>query len=163
MALGRRNSRVRAAPTPRLHITAMMDMFTIIMIFLLVSFSDRPQTVELDRDLELPKSAARMDYTDSINLVMTRDALKIEGEVVARWDGDRPVGLDPDRLQESELYRRLKTYREEADQAGKAGEETKPFVLFFCDRRLRFDAVNQVIKTAGLAGYPNLQFAVLQE
>ncbi len=163
MALGKLRKRVRPAPPPRLHITAMMDMFTIIMIFLLVSFSDRPVKVDLDRTLELPRSAAKMDYTESIHLVLSRSALVLQGEVIGRCDGDRVEGLDPRNLEGSELYRRLRALREEADRLKAQGVETRQHLLFFCDRRQRFKAINAVIKAAGMAGYPDLQFAVLEE
>ena len=163
MALGKLRRRVRPAPLPKLHITAMMDMFTIIMIFLLVSFTDRPVKVDLDRTLELPRSAAKMDYTESIHLVLSRSALVLQGEVIGRCDGDRVEGLDPRNLEASELYRRLRAFREEADRLKAQGVETRRHLLFFCDRRQRFKAINTVIKAAGMAGYPDLQFAVLEE
>ncbi len=162
MALGQIGKRSRKnAVTPKLQITAMMDMFTIIMIFLLVSFSEKPETMQLDKSLELPKSAARMNYTDNIKLVMTQSSLQIEDELVASLQGEDIVGLNPEKLAESHLYRRLKQYRKEADRA-EGLEEAKTHLLFLCDRRHSFKTINNVIKTAAMAGYPNLQFAVLE-
>ena len=161
MALGNVRSRRKRAPEPKLQITAMMDMFTIIMIFLLVSFSSRPDTFALDGNIELPRSTAKLDYTKNIQLVLSQEALQLDGERLGRVEGEAIGGLDPANLRASVLYQRLRQSREEADRLGDEAEG-KPQVLFFCDKALPFDTINQVIKTAGMAGYPNLQFAVLQ-
>ncbi|PLX83166.1 MAG: hypothetical protein C0617_11540 [Desulfuromonas sp.] len=167
MALGQIGRRSRQGTvTPRLQITAMMDMFTIIMIFLLVSFSSTPETLQLDQSLELPKSAAKLDYTKNIKLVMTQTSLQLEGEVVATLDGETIQGLDSHKPQSSSLYQRLKEYREKADAeaAAETGpDEVQNHLLFLCDRRHSFKTINSIIKTAGMAGYPNLQFAVLEK
>ena len=41
--------------------------------------------------------------------------------------------------------------------------QSSPHVLFLCDRSHSFRTINTVIKAAGLAGYPNFQFGVLEE
>jgi len=171
MALGDGRFRYKRPPEPKLQLTSMMDMFTIIMIFLLVSFSTKPDAFQLDRNIELPKSTAKMDYTKSVQLVLSKDKLQLDGELLGEVDGERIAGLDPADLKASQLYQKLRLCREEADtaaavteNAGDApGAESTKHVLFFCDRNHSFQTINQVIKTAGMAGYPNLQFAVLQE
>ncbi len=84
MALGKRRKRSKQLITPKLQITAMMDMFTIILIFLLFSFSNKPETMTLDKDLDLPKSIAKMDYRETIKLVLSQKSLKLEDKVVAK-------------------------------------------------------------------------------
>jgi biopolymer transport protein ExbD len=42
------------------------------------------------------------------------------------------------------------------------GEKKKP-LLFLCDKQHTFRSINHVIKTAGMAGFPNFQFAVLKK
>ena len=174
MALGEGRFRYKRPPEPKLQLTSMMDMFTIIMIFLLVSFSAKPDTFQLDRNIELPKSTAKMDYTKSVQLVLSKDKLQFDGEMLGEVEGEHIAGLNPEDLKASLLYQRLRSCREQADAEGAStnGAETAEpgdepasprHVLFFCDRTHSFQTINQVIKTAGMAGYPNLQFAVLQE
>ena len=47
MALGSQNRQKRKTVPPKLMLTSMMDMFTIILIFLLFSFSEEPETIKL--------------------------------------------------------------------------------------------------------------------
>ena len=118
--------------------------------------------------------------------------LKLEDEVIATVQEGQIIGLDPQNLKGSELYRKLrKIYEDPAtdvseESAGlqKAvptnaianasanpiqGEEEaestgkKKPLLFLCDKQHTFKSINNVIKTAGLAGFPNFQFAVLKK
>jgi hypothetical protein len=144
-------------------LTSMMDMFTIILIFLLCSFSDDPKTLEGVKDVELPRSTAEISYTDSIHIVLSQEELKLNGDVMADVEKEAIVGLDPDNLKESSLYRQLRELYDESKSDEDDGEDSGPkHVLFVCDKGHSFKTINMVIKTAGLAGYPNFQFAVLE-
>jgi hypothetical protein len=151
-------------------LTSMMDMFTIILIFLLFSFSEEPEKLKLGKDLELPRSTAEAGYSKALKIVLTKNELRIDDEVMAQVRNSEIVGLEPADLQSSALFQRLKSTRSGAkgaaqDNAGGDGAmpQEAPHVLFLCDKTHSFKTINQVIKTAGLAGYPNFQFGVLEE
>jgi len=65
MALGKIRKHNGSFVPPKLQITSMMDMFTIILIFLLFSFSSKPEVTGLDKHMELPASTAKMDHTEN--------------------------------------------------------------------------------------------------
>lgn len=160
----RRNKKPFIAP--KLMLTSMMDMFTIVLIFLLFSFSERPETIKLDKDLELPQSSAEMDYNENIQLVLSKSSLMLDNEVVAELDNGKIRGFDEKNLKSSVLYKRLKEHFEKSRKIAEENPEenlTKQEIVFLCDKSHEFKVINQVMKTAGLAGYPNFQFAVLQE
>jgi len=142
-------------------LTSMMDMFTIILIFLLCSFSDDPETPGGLKELELPKSTAEAEYSDSIQIVLSQEQLKLNEDVMGQVEKETIVGLDPDNLKESTLYVQLRDLYDESETT-EDGDENPRHVLFVCDKRHSFRTINTVIKTAGLAGFPNFQFAVLE-
>jgi len=162
MALGKRKRRSTRFVPPKLQITSMMDMFTIILIFLLFSFSDKPETITLDKDIELPTSTAKLDYNDNIKLILSQKNLKLGDEIIAHLKNGKIVGLDPDKLKDSMLYEKLKSIHEK-ETAVKDENSKKEPILFLCDSRLSFKTINSVVKTAGMAGYPNFQFGVLKK
>ncbi|MDX2447957.1 MAG: biopolymer transporter ExbD [Desulfobacterales bacterium] len=146
---------------PKLNITSMMDMFTIILIFLLFSFSSKPELAGLEKNMELPQSTAKTDYQESIKLILSRSTLKMGDRILARIDHDSIVGLDPKNLKSSDLYRELSTRAK--TQAEMESEQTESLsILLLCDRRLPFKTINHITKTAALAGFPNFQLAVLK-
>lgn len=161
---------------PALQITAMMDMFTIILFFLLFSFSDKPQEVTLDPDLFLPSSIAQISVEDSVKIFLSQNKLKINETVIAELKDGKIVGFNADKPEESTLYKSLKDQflliekNKLASQQGVSidGEESteteeQPHLLFFCDRDISFKTINQITMTAAMAGFPNFQFAVLEE
>ena len=162
MALGKKKSHTGKFTAPKLQITAMMDMFTIVLIFLLFSFSDKPETMNLDRELDLPRSTAKMDYNDTIKMVLSRENLKLNDMVVAQLENGKVAGLNPDRPKESDLYRELSAFRTALDTSEEEEKKGK-HILFFCDRQIPFKTINSVMKTAGMAGFPDFQFAVLKK
>ena len=162
MAIGEhRRIRKKFVP-PKLMLTSMMDMFTIILIFLLFSFSENPEKLKLDQNLELPRSNTEASYNQAVKIVLTKTDLRVEDEPLAAVQNRQIVGLSPQNLTASVLYQRLKAHRDklptEGDTTGNASH-----VLFLCDQSHAFKTINQVIKTAGMAGYPHFQFAVLEE
>lgn len=162
MALGRRRKSSRTFVPPKLMLTSMMDMFTIILIFLLFSFSESPEKIKLGEDLQLPRSTAEVKYQQALKIILTKTELRINDEVMAKVNHQEIEGLSSKDLQSSELYKRLKHFRAEA-QAKENEKKDSPHVLFLCDKSHSFKTINSVIKTTGMAGYPNFQFGVLEE
>lgn len=168
MALGKRNKQKKKFKPPALMLTSMMDMFTIILIFLLFSFSENPEKLNLSNDLDLPKSSSQANYTKAVKLILSQKALLLDDEVIVTLEGNELPGMSDDDLQSSPLFQKLKAVRDkakaESDMAAAAEGETAeaPHILFMCDKSHNFTTINRVIKTAGLAGYPNFQFAVLE-
>ncbi len=161
MALDKSKRKKKKFVPPGLMLTSMMDMFTIILIFLLFSFSENPEKIDLDKDLELPHSSSKAEYSEGVKLLLSKKELRLNDELIATVSGNEITGLADDAMETSALYQRLKTYK--AEEAKPEGESPQaPHVLFLCDQSHSFKTINRVIKTAGLAGYPNFQFAVLE-
>ena len=161
MALGDRNRKKQRYVPPKLMLTSMMDMFTIILIFLLFSFSENPETLHLGKDLDLPRSNSEVGYTKAVKIVLSKSELRVNDEVMAQVQDRQIVGLATEDLKSSSLFQRLKTYRE--SHKIKDSESQAQHVLFMCDKTHSFTTINNVIKTAGLAGFANFQFAVIEE
>ncbi len=85
MGLSRRN---RSKKPPSLVITPLLDMFTIILIFLIVSFSAEDYDFKLDETVALPTSSSRTTFKPSISVAISKSGVLVEGEkVVALTDG----------------------------------------------------------------------------
>ena len=123
MALGNMRSRAKKFVPPKLMITSMMDMFTIILIFLLFQFSEKPETIHMQKDIELPISTAKMEHTETIKLVITQNSLHINDDLIAPVKKGRVIGLDPQNPKASVLYQRLE---EQFAKVVKKSDETQP-------------------------------------
>lgn len=161
MALGQINKKRKTFSPAKLQITSMMDMFTIILIFLLFSFSDEPEAHYPEKEISLPESSSLLKYEDSIKLVLTPTTVKIGDKIVATIKDGDVVGLNSNNVVSSNLYQHLKRYREEIDLEEKEGNTNNKQMIFLCDKKTRYKTIQQVIKTAAKAGFPNFKFAVL--
>lgn len=162
MALSRRKKQKTKFRPPGLMLTSMMDMFTIILIFLIFSFSENAEKIELAKDLELPKSTSQAEYAKSVKLILSKHELRLNDELMATVQGNQLEGINADEPEASVLYQRLQAIRAESGKAADQSAAEVSHVLFLCDKSHSFKTINRVIKTAGMAGYPNFQFAVLQ-
>jgi len=58
-----------------LNITPMMDMMTIILVFLLKSFSSSTSTITFDQNLQVPKSVTQLKPKLAVTVTVTKKAL----------------------------------------------------------------------------------------
>ena len=184
MALGNAlQSRQKFTP-PTLEITSMMDMFTIILFFLLFAYGEKPQEITMKEDISLPLSSSEKEFENTVKIFVTEDRILIEKEVIASIVGNNIVGYDKENPERSSIFSSIKLHKERqvserslgltvADNAMGAeasggdvqgDKEKKEFsVLLFCDRKIPFSLMRQLMKVTGMAGYPNFQLAVLEK
>lgn len=145
-----------------LNITSLMDVMTILLIFLLYHFSTQDQNIRLQKEIELPCSSSEKPFKWAINVTLGLNRLLVEDEFVCPVkDGRFIVGSsDPEKI--VPLYNRLVALKDIEKYRHVERDATEPVVIFHADRRLKFETVNAVMKTAAMAGYPNFRFAVLK-
>ena len=86
----RRRARESAGEIKELNITAMMDMMTIILVFLLKSYTSSSLAVNLSDELKLPVSTSQVHAQDNINVTISmrevtvndRSAVKVENGAI---------------------------------------------------------------------------------
>ena len=139
---------------PKLLITPMMDMFTIILIFLLFSFSDKPEKINIDKEINLPNSTSTNDYSKSIKLYISDSNIKIDDKIITKFNNNEFI--DNFETIRKPLYNELKALKDNKNNQN-------DHILFFCDKNISFKTINNIMKTSGNAGFDNFQLAVLQK
>ena len=86
MKMSRRAKRMARAhkrhKTPALNLVSLMDIFTILVFFLLVSSSNSYQ-LPSTKDLTLPSSSSQTPPEETLVIAVTRTEILIEGQKVA--------------------------------------------------------------------------------
>lgn len=103
MSLGNTMKGQRKFVPPAIQITSMMDMFTIIVFFLLFSYSDTPDEFDVSKDIELPTSSSSVNYDHALELYLSEGSIKLEENIIGLINGENVEGLDPEHISESEL------------------------------------------------------------
>jgi biopolymer transport protein ExbD len=148
-----------------LNLTSMMDMFTIILVFLIFSFSSQDQNLKLDPDISLPESTAAIEFKWAINVNLTPTELRVEGNAIAKVKKGKFAGvkIDKEKKRVMPLYNLLKKFKEieSQEKVNPTGDET--VISFQADKNLPFEVLDLVMKTSAQAGYPNFRFVVLKK
>ena len=158
----KRVSNQRKNGVTSLNITSLIDVMTIILIFLLFSFSSQDQNFRLAKDLDLPRSTAEKPFKWAINIRLSEDQLMVEDLVVCRFRDGRFVDTAEDPEKIVLLYKQLVDLKELEKYRQVDRDASEPVVIFQADKKHRFDTIYKVMKTAAVAGYPNFRFAVLK-
>jgi len=166
--------RKRQREAAKLNITSLLDMFTIMLLFLLVNFSAKQENTKIHPGLALPHSEAELDAVDAIDVVLTKEKLLLEDKVVVKLKHGRFSRdyMDGDKIKPfySALVRLKKRYDRQRKLAsvkkgknGKKKDKNKQVILFQSDKTIAFNTVDKVMMTTAQAGFPNFKFAVLQK
>lgn len=172
--MGKRKSR-RQSDDGGLNITSMMDMMTIILVFLLKSYSTDDISVAPSKDLQVPISTAEKAPKLAVNVVVSQSEIVVDGERVLSLERQtNTAGQDVAAVPESEkrgqlinaLYDRLlekaETAKDLAMRSGGDDFEFKGEILLQCDKRLPFSIIREVMFTAGQAQFGNFRFVVIK-
>lgn len=165
----------RPAQGDELNITSMMDMMTIILVFLLKSYSTSDISVAPSDQLQLPSSTTQKAPELAVNLVVARNQIVVDGVPVLSLttvpDEENPgqpmvaVPEDEKRGQVvTKLYDRLLEKAEAAktlaEQSGTEDHAFKGRILIQCDKELPFGVLREVMYTAGQAQFGEFKFVV---
>ncbi len=96
----------------RLNLTSLIDMFTILVVFLLKSYSAEGQIVTLSDALTLPESRAEKTVELYLEIIVTNNAIVVDGEPIVFVDEailseGNPIPALVERLSDHLEYTRL--------------------------------------------------------
>ena len=77
----------------KLNLTSMMDMFTIILVFLLKTFSTEGQLISPSNYLKLPDSKVEQPPEVGLDLVVSKQLIIVNDEKVGQGDMPRTVPM----------------------------------------------------------------------
>lgn len=149
-----------------LNLTAMVDMFTVIVIFLLQSFAASGELNMTQKDLVMPGATKAEPLVETGPVItLFQGTVLMEGKEVAQQDK-----LDEAEQGIPELTELLKAVREReeklAERLGKPRDPTKAFdghIIVQADKETDFLLVRKVIFSMNQAGWAHINFAVKDE
>ena len=171
MALGRRRGMgkyidKRVASTFKIQITSMVDMFVILLVFLLKSYSTSPVNINPSDQLTLPASSSTKDPTEVLKMVVSKTGIFVDDKKVVDFtDGALATGdVDSNDTQfiralYSELDEQVKKSRTIASQNSELEFDGK--VIMQAERSLPYDILRKVMYTSMMAGYSDVKIAVM--
>lgn len=165
LARKKRKEREAAGEIHELNITAMMDMMTIILVFLLKSYAASSIMLSQSEDIKPPISSTRSVPKDTVAVTITPKDILVGDRVVVTLEN----GQIPARLLDGRLVKPLDAaFRREVDKLKLIASRnpSAPFsreLSVIGDRRIPYDLLLTVLYTAGQAELENYRFVVLQK
>ncbi len=166
----RRDARAKAEEISELNIVAMMDMMTIILVFLLKSYSASSLNVNINEQLKIPNSTTQVQPQDNVSVTVSlaevavndRAALRIrEGRIPA----EAKEGGKADAFYVAALHDALR--REvEKQKAIARYNPSHPFsgrVNVIADKRVPYRTIVEVLYTAGQAELGEYKLMVMKQ
>lgn len=150
-------SNTRARRIPKLNLVALMDIFTILVFFLLVNSSD-VQDIPATRSVNLPESLAEAKPRETITVMVTDRDILVQGKPVAPV---ATVAATADQII-SPLQQALQAEAARLQKPTAAGAD-KGEIMILGDRSIPFQLLKKVMATCTDAGFGRVSLAVVQK
>jgi len=142
-----------------LKLTSMIDMFTILLVFLLKSYSAEGEIMSVSPDLKLPESSAQKSPQTASIISVTSDLIMLDGHEVAKVSNimRSNQNLIPRLLSE------LKTKKELSEKVKALSSSDINFngkISIQGDRELPYIVIKKIMFTCGKIGYNDIMLAV---
>lgn len=148
-----------------LNITSLMDILTIVLIFLIQSFSTQEHEVPPPADFLLPNSSAEIPIKLAVKVTISEKDVRVEDKVVVGLPGGKYRSRDLNRANHvADLLNELERQKARIASGGtttKPGEEDESEIVYLeAARGTPFDTVDKTLKTAAAAGFTKFRLAV---
>ncbi|MBW2731879.1 MAG: MotA/TolQ/ExbB proton channel family protein [Deltaproteobacteria bacterium] len=147
-----------------LQLTPLIDMFIVLVIFLLLSFNASGDIVRATKNLKLPE-ATQVQKLERVPIVsITYVAGEASGGIVTLENQE--VSTAQELLEDTGPDWKIARLTEELEKmklSWKVTNPDKPWagkLIIQCDQNIDFKIVKKVMYSAGIAGYGNILFAV---
>jgi len=152
-----------------LTITSLMDILTILLVFLLKSFSSNPVNISQSDKLQLPASSAQLEPEEAVPVAITADQILVNDKAVAslidgrvdpaaKSDGEKGFLIDAvkDALsKEADNQKRIAKHN--------TAQEFKGLALIIAHEDTKYRTLNEVLYSAGQSQFSQFKFAVIKK
>jgi len=148
----------RRKQTPALNMVSMMDIFTILVFFLLISSGDQ-QSLPTLKDIKLPESRAEQAPKENLVILVSHDKIQFQGKTVASTSS---VMADS----RSVIPGLLNALNGAARELSKRSDEKtvrNRGVTIMGDRKIPYDLLKKIMITCAGSNFTNISLAVVQK
>jgi biopolymer transport protein ExbD len=143
-----------------LNVTPLVDMFVILVCFLIANFSATGEILSMSKDVQLPEATNTLEIQFAPVVTVTPTEVLVSGTLIGRVeDLTREDYLNIPTLEE-----KLRDMKKQFEDLHNAANDTGAFkgdVNIQGDKNAQFKIIKRVMFSCASAGYGNISFAVL--
>jgi biopolymer transport protein ExbD len=151
-----------------LNITPMMDMMTILLVFLLKQFSVQAAAASMAEGLVLPQSSTEATRPMAVNVTVTQSSILVEGDAVAPV---RAGAVDPSYKRDGAngyyITPLVDTLTKHANRLKKiammGGTQFDGTAMVMVDKGIPYRLLTEVLYSAGQAEFKNYHLVVIKK
>ena len=148
-------------------ITSLLDILTILLVFLLQSYNSSGVIINVPKEIELPRSSSESLNTFGVNIQVSKSQIWIDDkEVVNTEIAEQGQLFDEGGRRIVPLYNELVKIKETIKQSEKLSPQATKFsglANLVVDKTLKYSYLKRVMYTCAAAGYKEFKFVVLAE
>lgn len=148
-------------------ITSLLDILSILLVFLLQNYNSSGVIINVPKDIELPKSASTTLNNFGVNIQVSKTQIWIdEKEVVNTEIADQGQLFDQGGRRIIPLYNELVKIKETIKQSEKLSPQATKFsglANLVVDKSMKYNYLKRVMYTCAAAGFKEFKFVVLSE
>jgi biopolymer transport protein ExbD len=151
-----------------LQVTSMADIFTIILVFLLKSYSTGVSNISPSQGVLLPEAKAQPQMKDALKVEILRDSVLVDQKQAVSLKNFSFINSDANAVLAKEAPATGGDVSAEISKALMAqrknmtGNEIDSHLLLLADQRTPYATLRRVMNSAASAGFVDLQLAVVQ-
>ena len=142
-----------------LNLTPMVDMFTIIVIYLIMNFSTNGDILFMTKEIQLPQIASHSELERAPVVSVSAEAISVDGEKII----DTAEVLAMSGMEVPVLSDKMQEKKRLIQQGGALfhGKQFSGQINFQVDKGLQFKVLKRVMYACNVAGFNNVNFAGL--
>jgi biopolymer transport protein ExbD len=144
--------------TTGLNLTSLMDVFTILVFFLLVNQS-AVEVIEPPKQIKLPDSVVEAKPRQTVTIMVSADAILLQGEPVASVA--EVLGTKNEHIEA--LSEKLAQLRENIIGLNTATVAKSNEITILSDKTIPFKVLKRLMTTCTNTGYTRISLAVIQK
>lgn len=160
----RRRSSVSDKEIRDLNLTAMMDMMTILLVFLLKNYASDPENVQLSDVLQPPQSTSKIPLDPAVTITITKTGILVDDKPVAQVNlTDGTVLNEPEGGGQAIGALAEILDKKVADMKAFEARGGSPFegkILIVADETMPYSLLMRVLYTAGTAHFGQYKLVV---
>ncbi len=154
----KRMARASKQRKPSLNLVSLMDVFTILVFFLLVN-SSSSDVMEQPKSIKLPESVVDSKPRETVIVLVTEDNVLVQGDVVMSTEeviSSKDAIMQPIKLRLLQQQKKVIGYKTRTVAQSKE-------ITVLAHRTLPFKLLKKVMASCTSAGYGKISLAVIQK
>lgn len=145
-------------------ITSLLDILTILLVFLLQSYNSSGVIINVPKGIELPRSASESLNNFGVNIQVSKSQIWVDDKSIIADPSDQKFDEGGKRL--VPLFDELVRIKETIKQSEKLSPSAKKFsgiANLVVDKSIKYDYLKRVMYTCAAAGFKEFKFVVLTQ